>query len=98
MDRLSFLESVSGIEHPELIQEFFDHFLAIKQIVENNGTVSVIKNTKNSIQFLVEFNNPKAQTLALGQLTTNPYIEVYGRPIRVDVEILTDRLVQIKLK
>ena len=41
MDRIAFLESISGIEYPEMIVEFFDQFIALKYLVEDYGQISV---------------------------------------------------------
>ena len=60
MDRVSFIESVSGIQYPEIIVNFFDHFMVLRQIVQDSGSVSVVKNTENSILFLVEFKDPES--------------------------------------
>lgn len=98
IDRISFLDSVSGIQHPEIIVEFFEHFIALKQIVENYGSIAVIKNTKASISFLVEFASNEAMQHALLNIPNPPYFVIYGRQIKVSVEILTDRVLQIQLR
>ena len=53
--RVQFLESVSGIQYPEMIVDFFDHFVALKQIVQDSGKVEVLNFDKNSICFSIKF-------------------------------------------
>ena len=98
MDRISFLDSVSGIQHPEIMVEFFDHFIVLKQIVEGYGKVTVISSTKSSITFMVEFVNNDAMKMALANIPDPPYFSIYGRSIKVNVEVPTDRLLQIQLR
>ena len=98
MDRISFLDSVSGIQHPEIMVEFFDHFMALKQIVEGYGKITVIKSTKISITFMVEFPNNETMNMALANIPNPPYFTIYGRSIKVNVEVPTDRLMQIQLR
>ena len=95
VDNVSFIESISGIQYPEIIVNFFDHFMVLKQIVENSGIVSVISNTENSILFLVEFNSSDAKDQALKSIPE--YYTIYGRQIIVGIEVLTDRIVQFQL-
>ena len=54
MDRINFFGSVSGIEYPEMIVNFFDHFIALKQIVEDSGTITVLNSDDKSISFSIE--------------------------------------------
>ena len=90
MNRVDFFESVSGIQYPEMVVNFFDHFVALKQIVEDSGKVYVLSVDNRSIQFKIDFddqstiNNAYATIVANGQT-----IIVYNRPIRVEVEALT---------
>ena len=34
MDRIAFIESISGINYPEMLVHFFDQFIALKKLVE----------------------------------------------------------------
>ena len=97
-DRISFLDSVSGIQQPEIIVEFFDHFMALKQIVEGYGNISVISSNSNCITFLVEFPNKETTEMALSNIPDPPYFSIYGRSIKVYVEVPTDRVMQIQLR
>jgi hypothetical protein len=97
-DRMSFLDSVSGIQQPEIIVEFFDHFLALKQIVEGYGKITVISSAASCITFLVEFPSDETINMALANIPDPPYFSIYGRSIKVHVEVPTDRLMQIQLR
>ena len=99
MDRVNFLESVSGILYPGMIVDFFDHFIALKQIVEEYGKVNVLDVDNNIISFSITFANLSSLQTALQVINTcNAVIVIYGRPISVQVEVLTDSEVKIKLQ
>jgi len=98
MDRVSFIESVSGIQYPELIVNFFDQFMVLHQIVQDSGSVSVIKNTESSILFLVEFKDHNYMKQALSGIQATSYFTIYGRQIKASIEILTDKIIQIQLQ
>lgn len=98
MDRVNFLESVSGIQYPEVMVVFFDHFIALKQIVEDSGTVNVLKSDEKDILFSIRFNSKQSRDLALNIVNSlNGNIIVYGRSILINVEILTDTEIKINL-
>lgn len=98
MDRVSFIESVSGIQYPEIFVNFFDHFMLLRQIVQDSGNVSVIRNTENSILFLVEFRDSNDMSKALQTIQGTSYFTIYGRQIKASIEILTDKIIQIQLQ
>ena len=58
VNRLQFFDSISGIKYPKMMIDFFDHFIALKKIVEDTGSISVDKSTENFIRFSIAFNNP----------------------------------------
>lgn len=98
MDRVTFVESVYGIKYPEMIVDFFDHFIALKQIVEDTGTISVINNEENSIEFSILFSSSNYMRSALNIINSlNGNIIIYGRNIMILVEVLTDSEIKIKL-
>lgn len=97
MDRIAFLESISGIEYPEMIVEFFDQFLALKQLVENYGNVSVLEKSNNVISFSIAFNNKEYINKALLNIQSGSVI-IYGRPISVTIDELSDTEIKISLK
>ena len=95
MDRLAFLDSISGIEYPNMIVEFFDHFIALKQIVEDYGTVN--EKSESSISFNIKFKSNKYKEKALMNIHTNSII-IYGRPISINMEELSETEIKFILK
>lgn len=93
VDRLNFFNSISGIKYPEMIVEFFDQFIALKQLVEDYGTVTVGEATDKSISFITEFKAPEYKDKALSMVQSGPIV-IYGRPISVRVEVISE--IQIK--
>lgn len=99
MDRINFLESVSGIRYPEMLVTFFDHFVALKQIVEDSGSVNVLNSTDYNVTFSVKFKNKISRDNALNAInSTNGIITIYKRPINVDVNFPTDTEIIINLQ
>lgn len=98
MDRCDFIEAVSGIQYPEMIVHFFDHFIALKQIVEDTGEVKVISNTDSQIVFSIDFSDKKNLNDAIAIINTlGGTIVIYNRPMSVYVEVSADLQLQIKL-
>lgn len=97
MDRLMFFNSISGIEYPEMIVNFFDQFIALKQVVEDYGTVAVSEKTDRSISFNVTFSGQKHRDKALSNIPPGPIL-IYGRPISVSVEPLSDTEIKFILQ
>jgi len=87
IDRITFLESVSGIDYPHMLVDFFDHFLALKRIVENSGKVFVPQQDEdnNRIVFKIEFFDIKAKETAIDLINNNGIIIIYERPIHVNI-------------
>ena len=87
MDRVQFFESISGIQYPYMLVEFFDHFLALKQIVENSGKVIVPQQiSDNKISFDIEFSNKKAKESALNLINNcTSMVMIYERPIYIHI-------------
>ena len=98
IDRLKFFESVNGIQYPDMLVNFFDHFLALKTLVEDKGSIDVIYSKDNSIAFNVTFNDNNSTVQAINYITSNPRILIYGRFISVGVNILTDKKLEIILQ
>lgn len=97
MDRITFFNSISGIDYPEMIVEFFDQFIALKQLVDDHGTVSVCDKSDNSISFITVFNDKKFKDQALYTVGSGP-ITIYGRPISISVENLSDTEIKFILQ
>lgn len=97
--RVQFIESVSGIQYPEMIVDFFDHFVALKQIVQDSGNVQVLNCNKNSICFSIKFDSIDSCNLALSTINSlNGRIVIYGRPISIGIEVPTDSEIKISLQ
>ena len=98
MNRVSFIENIDGIAFPKMIVNFFDHFLALKHIVEDNGKVSVINVMETQITFDITFNNELSKINAMHTIEClNGVIDIYKRPISVFTEVLTDTRLRITL-
>lgn len=98
MDRVNFIGSVSGIDYPEMIVNFFDHFIALKQLVEDSGKVQVLNSNGSSITFSIEFKDKNIMESALSAINSlNGFIIIYGRQISINVEVPTDLSIQINL-
>lgn len=97
MDRVSFLDSIIGIEYPEMLVGFFDQFLALKQIVEDEGKVVVEKANRYNISFCISFNNKTSLENALKNIPPDSSVVIYNHRYRVSTEILTDKEIRIKI-
>lgn len=100
MDRLSFFRNINGISYPEMLVDFFDHFIALKQIIDsNNCTVNIISYNKGQdIEFDAQFKDPSYLDKTLKALETmGNVIVIYTRTMTVHAEVLTDRDLKIKL-
>lgn len=97
MDRISFLESISGIQYPEMLVEFFDQFIALKQVVEDNGKITVQEKSTSGITFVILFDNSQSRDIALSNISSGPVI-IYGKQINIGVNAISDTELQIMLK
>ena len=97
VDRLNFFNSISGINYPEMIVDFFDHFIALKQLVEDHGTVTVGETTDKTIAFIAQFNSKAFKDEALAIVHSGPIV-IYGRPITVQVEVISDLEIKFVLQ
>lgn len=98
MDRVKFIGSIGGIHYPEMIVNFFDHFVALKQLVEDSGVVNVTDVSESSIDFSIDFDNQRIKDQALESiLIQQGVIVIYERPIRISVKVLTDLSLGISL-
>ena len=70
-----------------MLVEFFDHFLALKQIVENSGKVIVPHQIDNNkISFDIEFSNKKAKENAVNLINNcTSMVMIYERPIYIQI-------------
>ena len=96
MDRIAFLESISGIEYPEMIVEFFDQFLALKYLVEDYGQISVQEKSTNGISFVIKFTDVEYRDKALSNVQTSSVV-IYGKPISINLEIVSETEIKFTL-
>ena len=96
MDRITFLESISGIEYPEMIVEFFDQFLALKYLVEDYGQISVQEKSTNGISFVIKFTDVKYRDKALSNVQASSVV-IYGKPISINLEIISETEIKFTL-
>lgn len=89
VDRLNFFDSISGIQYPEMIVDFFDQFIALKQLVEDHGNIEVSESTEKSISFITHFNSSAHRDQAISMIQSGPII-IYGRPISIFIESISD--------
>lgn len=88
MNRIEFFNSISGIQYPQMLVDFFDHFLALKQIVENSGKVTIpddCNTNNNHIVFNIEFSNTKAKETVVNMIGAMSTVVIYNRPIYVNI-------------
>lgn len=99
MDRLSFFKNINGISYPDMLVNFFDHIIALKQIInENKCTISVEKNNNTSIEFIVDFNDPQYLNNTMQDISNHGNVVViYNRTMTVHAEVLADATLKIKL-
>ena len=95
MDRISFFNSISGIDYPEMLVKFYDHFLALYQLAICPSLINVVSKTEDDfISFLVKFSDTNQTT----QLIPGQLISIYGRVISINAQVLTDTELIITLK
>jgi hypothetical protein len=91
IDRVNFLESVQGIQYPEMLVQFFDQLILLKQLVEDQGSISVMESGANSISFSVNFKNKDCRDMALNAINgLGGRMIIYQKPISVACKPLTD--------
>ena len=98
MDRCTFFNSISGILYPEMLVDFFDQFVALKQIVEDSGKVTVLESNENQIVFSIMFKSIEYKNMAMNMIQNAGYqIAIYGRIMNIHLEVLTDNEIKIIL-
>lgn len=98
INRVDFIESVSGIEYPEMLVHFFDHFIALKNIVEDSGKIIVLSSTDTAIKFSIEFKNKQDQETVLNIVSSlHGFAVIYGRVINVEVSSICENSITISL-
>ena len=98
VNRIKFFESVNGIQYPDMIIKFFDHFLALRWLVEDKGIIDIMYSKDNAIAFSITFQDSESTTTAINYMISNPRVLIYGRLISVNVNILTDKKIEVILQ
>ena len=97
ISRLDFFESISNIDYPLMLVEFFDHFIALKQIVEDYGRVAVLECNDKTITFSIKFDTTKNRDVAIANAQYGTIV-IYGKPISVNMEVISDTEIRFKLQ
>lgn len=100
MDRMQFFNHINGITYPELLVDFFDHFVALQQLVKTNSCTVTVLNTYDNkvIEFNVQFKSAGHLQKVLQDISMNGnVIVIYGRTMSIHIEVLTDFDLKIKL-
>ena len=90
MDRITFFNSISGIDYPEMLVKFYDQFLALKELIYGPSMINVVSKTDDDyITFSIIFSEVrfKDQTLSI---IYGSRISIYGKIISINVDNLTD--------
>lgn len=99
MNRIDFFESIDNIQYPSMIVDFFDHFIALKKIVEDSGKITVINSENNqNIDFSIEFLSTEHMDMAIKIIESNKgIIEIYGRPMNIYIQPLSKKVIKISI-
>ena len=55
MDRMQFFNHINGITYPNMLVDFFDHFVALQQLIKTNSCVVTVTNVgenNSGIEFI----------------------------------------------
>ena len=86
MNRLEFFESVSGIVYPNMLVDFFDQFVALKEMIDNRGVVTINSSSDTYISANIEFKDQSSRKYVLDFINSlNGVVIIYQRPINVQV-------------
>lgn len=97
MDRITFFGSISGIKYPEMLVCFFDQFIALKQLTQDYGAITVTNSDESSIEFFIEFDDVNHKNNAMINVQTG-IINIYGRPISVQALPVSETAIKFILK
>jgi hypothetical protein len=95
MDRITFFESIKGLQYPNMLVHFFDQILALNKLAKEYDNISV-ENVTDNISFLIHFKNKKCMNSMVSTMYTP--VNIYGRYISVYYEQLSDSDIRIILK
>lgn len=95
MNRVNFLNSVSNLSYPRMVFDYYDYFLALKNIAEIGEKISVDNATNNSIKFLVAVNNASEKNEIMRRAQSG-IIDIYGRPITIHSELVSNKKILLE--
>lgn len=97
-NRLEYFDSISGITDPRLVVIFYDHFLALYNLLgyRDNLSISVDNYSDRMIRFSVLFSTAKDKKEILTQIQSGSML-IYGRQISIIVENATVRSISVQL-
>lgn len=96
MNRLIFLDSISGIKYPEMLVEFYDQFIALSCLFTDQCDIIVKDSTDRSISFIVSFTDINNRDLSLSRIPSS--LLIYGRLISILAEAISDTELQLILQ
>lgn len=97
VNRLEFFNSISGINYPDMLINFFDHFIALKYLIEDTGSISVDNATNEYIRFSIIFPSPEIKIQVLQRIQSGNMM-IYNRPIHVSYRNISDTELKIELR
>lgn len=101
MDRYQFVQSMNKNDiSPETIVQFFDHTMALYDLVGKSENIEVSRNVEASlaISFSIRFQNSD-QALMMQNTIRNKYsntVAIYGRVFHV-TDVLSDNMLNLRL-
>lgn len=91
MDRIAFFNSISGIDYPYMLVNYYDQFLALKELVTGCSTINVLSSDNAGITFNIVFGEPRFKDQTLSIINKFPgRILIYGKFVPVIIDNLTD--------
>lgn len=91
MDRIAFFNSISGIDYPYMLVNFYDQFLALKELVMGYTAINVLTSDNSGITFNIAFSESRFRDQTLSIINKFPgRILIYGKFVPVQIDNLTD--------
>lgn len=98
MNNIEFLNSIKNIHYPDIVAAFFDHFIALKYIINDKGKMNIINHNDGSVTLNILFDDKADCVNTINTINSiNNRIAIYNRLINIDINILTDNELNIIL-
>lgn len=98
MNRIMFFNSISGIDYPFMLANYYDQFLALKDLVSGYDTINVIACEPDSITFSIVYSDMGYKNQSLSVINSFPgRVFIYGKYIPVKIDNLTDIEIRLTL-